>query len=268
MSPTNKLPLSVSIISFNEADNIGRMLKSILELATEIIVVDSHSTDRTRQIARSFGAKVFVEDWKGHIRQKNSALDKCTQPWILSVDCDEVVSPELKNAIRKKVTKGDVKGYSTNRQSVYLGKRLDYAWQPDWKLRLVPRQLNPQWSGYDPHDELIIQGDTERLEGNLIHYSYRDLQDHMERTIQYARTVALSYHQDGRQFHAYNLILNPISAFFKKFLIRKAFLDGIQGFFVSISSFIYVFLKYAYLWELESAVVNATKALRSDEDPQ
>ena len=94
-----ELPLSVSLISFNESTNIGRTLDSIQAIASEIIVVDSHSTDNTLEIAEAKGAKVYVEDWKGHIRQKNSALEKCTQPWILSLDCDEVVSAELPGCV-------------------------------------------------------------------------------------------------------------------------------------------------------------------------
>ena len=251
MSITDKLALSVCIISYNEADNIERTLASLVDLASEIILVDSHSTDQTREIAASFGARVFVEDWKGHIRQKNSALEKCTRPWILSVDCDEVLSPELKAAIREKVLGGEIKGYVMNRQTVYLGKRLNYAWQPDWKLRLVHRELNPIWAGYDPHDVLTAKGSMERLKGNLIHYSYRDLKDHMERMVGYARTVALSYHEEGRTFHGHNLIMNPIFAFIKKYVVKRAFLDGFQGLLVCVSSFIYVFLKYAFLWEIE-----------------
>jgi len=251
MSATGKAPLSVCIISYNEADNIERTLKCLMDLASEIILVDSHSTDQTQQIAASFGARIFVEDWKGHIRQKNSALEKCTQPWILAVDCDEVVSPELKASIRKTILRGEIKGYAMNRQTIYLGKRLNYAWQPDWKLRLVHRELNPIWTGYDPHDILTVQGSSERLKGNLTHYSYRDLKDHMQRMMGYARTVAFSYHKNGRKFHGYNLILNPMFSFIKKYFIKRAFLDGFQGFLVCVSSFIYVFLKYAFLWEVE-----------------
>jgi glycosyltransferase involved in cell wall biosynthesis len=258
MSITDKLPLSVCIISFNEEENIGRTLESIEGIASEIIVVDSHSTDRTHQIAVDYGAVVFAEDWKGHIRQKNSALEKCNQPWILAIDCDEVVSPELKRSIAQKIKSPEIKAYWLNRRSFYLGKLLKYAWQPDWKLRLVHKSSNPRWGGYDPHDALIIDGTTAKLEGDLIHFSYKDLRDHLERLVKYARIVADSYHRDGRKFHWYNLIINPISAFFKKYFIRRAFLDGIQGFFVSMSSFIYVFLKYTFLWEIEQTGVSGT----------
>jgi len=266
MSNTIDLPLSVCLISYNEADNIGRTLESVLDLAAEIVVVDSHSTDRTTDIAESFGAKIFVEDWKGHIRQKNSALKKCSQPWILSIDCDEVVSPELNRSIRTNIGTGNICGYLINRKTIYLGKRLDYAWQPDWNLRLVHRDLHPNWTGYDPHDILKSKGPRKRLKGHLIHYSYRDLKDHMQRMVGYARTVAMSYHKDGRKFHGYNLILNPVFSFIKKYFFKRAFLDGFQGFLVCASSFIYVFLKYSFLWEIENSDIAGTTQTKDDSE--
>jgi len=246
-----ELPLSVSIISFNEAANIGRTLDSINAIASEIIVVDSHSTDNTLEIARTSGAKVYIEDWKGHIRQKNSALEKCTQPWILSLDCDEVVSPALREAIIKAVKEGDRPGYHINRRTFYLGKLLRYAWQPDWNLRLVRKTAEPEWVGYDPHDRLRIAGKGGYLKGDLIHYSYKDLNDHMRRLMAYAAITARSYHRQGKRFHWHNLLLNPPAAFLKKYVMRRALLDGSQGFFVAMSSVIYVFLKYLFLWEIE-----------------
>ena len=251
MSTIAELPLSVSIISFNEATNIGRTLDSIKPIASEIIVVDSHSTDNTREIAEKIGAKVFDEKWKGHIRQKNSAFEKCTQPWILSLDCDEVVSPELYAAIAKAVNEGAHPGYSINRRTFYLGKLLQYTWQPDWNLRLVRKDANPRWVGYDPHDRLQIEGRSGCLQGDLVHYSYTDLRDHMQRLVAYAEITANSYHKNGKRFHWYHLLINPQVAFIKKYMLKRAFLDGSQGFIVSMSSFIYVFLKYLFLWEIK-----------------
>ena len=250
--PTNaELPLSVSLISFNESANIGRTLDSIQAIASEIIVVDSHSTDNTLEIAEAKGAKVYVEDWKGHIRQKNSALEKCTQPWILSLDCDEVVSPELCESVIKAVNSGARSGYRINRRTFYLGKLLRYAWQPDWNIRLVRHDAGPRWVGYDPHDRLQITGPIGRLKGDLIHYSYADLRDHMQRLVAYAEITANSYHQNGRRFQWHHLLINPPAAFIKKYLLKRAFMDGSQGFIVSMSSFVYVFLKYLFLWEIE-----------------
>ena len=164
-----------------------------------------------------------------------------------------MVSDDLKAAIVAKVGATEIKGYFLNRRSFYLGKLLKHTWQPDWKLRLVHRSLDPRWGGYDPHDELLVRGETAGLDGDLIHYSYKNLNDHLERMVKYARIVAVSYHRDGKKFHWYNLVVNPASAFVKKYIVRRSYLDGIQGFCVAVSSFAYVFFKYMFLWEIEQA---------------
>jgi glycosyltransferase involved in cell wall biosynthesis len=244
-----KLPLSVSLISYNEAENIDRTLSSIGDLAAEIVVVDSHSSDATRSIAARFGAKVYVEDWKGHVGQKNSALAKCTQPWVLALDCDEVVSTALRKAIVGAI-KADAKaGFRLKRRSHYLGKRLRHNWYPDKKLRLVKRSATPRWEGYDPHDRLAVEGAVGDLDGDLIHYSYRNLEDHFLRLVHYARIAAMSYDENGKRFHRHQLATRPLFAFIKKYLLRAGCLDGIQGLTIAVSSFVYVFLKYMFLWE-------------------
>lgn len=246
-----KYSLSVAIISFNEEKDIRRTIESIRDIAAEIIVVDSHSTDRTREIAEDMGAKVFEEDWKGYVGQKNSALQKCTQEWILSLDCDEVVTPELKSSIIDAISNPVADGYLINRKTVYLGRPLNYAWQPDWKLRLVKKSSMPQWEGYDVHETLKIKGKTEKLQGYLLHYSYKDLHDHFTKLLKYARLSAKSYQNTGMKFRFSRLFLSPIVAFLKQLIIKKTFLDGFRGLIVAMSAFFYVFLKYLFLWELE-----------------
>lgn len=246
-----KLPLSVSFISYNEEANIGKTIESIKDIASEIILVDSHSTDDTREIARSYGAKVFEEDWKGHIEQKNSALEKCKQEWIFSLDCDEVVSEELKRSIVLMMSNPDADGYYVNRKTYYMGKFLEHVWNPDWKLRIVKKRSNPKWNGYNPHDTLNINGSIKKLNGDLYHYSYRDLEDHFKRTVDYARVAAQSYYKNGKKFRWHKPFLNSISAFLKVFIIQRGFLDGYQGLIIAVSSFFYVFLKYIFLWEIE-----------------
>ena len=126
-----RLPLSVSLISLNEEDNIGRTLESIKDIASEIVVVDSHSTDKTREMAKGYSARVFEEDWKGYVDQKNSALDKCTREYILSLDCDEIVSSDLKESIIRAVRDREADGYYINRKTCYLGRFLEHTWQPE-----------------------------------------------------------------------------------------------------------------------------------------
>jgi glycosyltransferase involved in cell wall biosynthesis len=246
------LPLSVTIISFNEEDNIKRTLESVKDIASEIIVVDSHSTDKTREIAKSYHAKIYEEDWRGFIYQKNSAFDKCTLNYILSVDCDEVVSRELKESITRAVKNQEAEGFFVNRKTYYLGKFLEHTWQPEWRLRLVKKSANPRWEGYDPHGNILIPGKTKRIKGDLYHYSYKNIEDHFNRALAYARISAKAYHKMGRRFKIYNLPFNPLFAFIKTYFIKCGFLDGIRGFSVGASVALSTFLKYLYLWEMEN----------------
>jgi glycosyltransferase involved in cell wall biosynthesis len=264
-----KLPLSVAIITFNEEANIARTLESIVDITSEVIIVDSNSTDKTTEIAKKFGANIFTEEWKGHIKQKNSALIKCNQPWILSLDADEVVSQELKQKIieiikdsesdsinptlKNGVHRDKPAGYFINRKTHYLGKIMNYSWQPDWNLRLVQKTSSPVWQGLDPHDELIINGKTARLNGDLVHYSYKDLKHHFIKTVEYAKISAKSYYQNGKKFRYRYLLLNPWIAFIKLYILHRGFLDGSRGIIAGFSTFMGTFLKYAFLLELKKS---------------
>jgi glycosyltransferase involved in cell wall biosynthesis len=253
------MSLSVAIISYNEEANIGRTLAAIKELATEIVLLDSSSTDNTVAIAKSFGATVYTEEWRGHIAQKNSALAKCSSDWILSLDCDEVVSPELIESIKNAMQSGKYNGYTLNRRTFYMGKLLKHSWQPDLKLRLVKRSAGAQWGGYDPHDVLSIEGQVGRLEGDLIHYSFRDFGDHMRRTIQHSRVAAASYHKKGKRASLAALIFKPLWVFFNRLIMKGGILDGTPGVMASFSSAVAVYMKYAFLWEMDHITLDDTQ---------
>jgi glycosyltransferase involved in cell wall biosynthesis len=240
--------LSVSIISFNEEDNIGKCLEAIQDIATEIIVVDSHSTDRTVEIALHYGATVVSEDWKGFTLQKNSALDKCRCDWILALDCDEVVSPTLKSSIISAVDHGLYEGFWVNRRTYFLGRWINHAWYPDWNLRLIKRGT-AQWQGGDIHECLRTTSHTKQLDGDLYHYSFKNLQDCLAKTVRYATIAANAYHRNGRSIRWHKLILNPLHGFFKHYILKRGFLDGWQGFILSVMNGITIFLKYSLLWE-------------------
>jgi glycosyltransferase involved in cell wall biosynthesis len=245
-----KLPLSVSVIANNEEDNIGRMLDSIADIASEIVVViDKGSGDATEDVARRFGAKIYIEDWQGFTNQKNSALAKCTCDWILMLDADEAVSPELKQSIIEKINKPDADSYYLDRKTVYLGKLLKFAWQPDRNLRLASRESNPRWKGGLVHESLESDGRKSVLKGELLHYSYRNIRHHFIKTIDYADICARNYHGKGRKFNPANLLINPLVAFIKLYIINMGFRDGFRGFIAGFSSFVYTFLKYVFLWE-------------------
>ena len=247
----HKLPLSVAVISYNEEDNIGKTLSAVSDIVSEIIVVDSGSTDRTVEIAKSLGAKVFVEEWKGFREQKNSALKKCSQEWILFLDCDEVVSEELKKSIIDAVKQPFADGYMINRKTVYLGKPLNYAWQPDWNLRLVKKNANPRWEGGDIHEYLVIDGKVSKINGFLYHYSYRDIKDHFTKVVNYSYIAAQEMYKKGKKFKMRKIFLNPLASFIREYILKKGFLDGTRGLIVAVSATYYSFLKYIYLWEME-----------------
>ncbi len=242
--------LSVAIISYNEERNIARTLKALDGLADEIILVDSFSTDATVEIASKFGAIVFSEKWKGYIAQKNSALVKCSGEWILFLDSDEEITPALKEEIRCHTHSSSLSPAIINRRTVYLGQVLRHSWQPDRKLRLVRSDSSPKWVGLNVHESLQSDGKPLRLQGEILHHSYRDIRDHWQKTIFYAHSTAESYASLGRMASIANIICNPLSSFIKNYIFRCWFLDGIPGLIAGMSAFLYTFLKYIFLWEL------------------
>jgi glycosyltransferase involved in cell wall biosynthesis len=243
--------LSVAIISFNEENNIVRCLESVRHLAAEIMVVDSHSTDRTVEIARSLGAQVFVEEWKGHVGQKNSALDKCSCEWILSIDCDEVVSEELAASISRALARGgDADGYRINRKTFFLGRWIEHAWYPDFNMRLIRRDSG-RWQGLDPHDNLVVPGKNGTIDGDMYHYSFKDMRDFFDRTVRYAAIECKSYDRADKKAGLSKLLVNPLYGFFKHYVLKRGFLDGLPGFIIAVTNGIYIFMKYALLWEVQ-----------------
>ncbi|MFN3306465.1 MAG: glycosyltransferase family 2 protein [Candidatus Kapaibacteriota bacterium] len=246
-----KLPISVIYISYNEERIIEKSLAVVSNLAKEIIFVDSFSTDKTVEIAKKYGAKVYQEEWKGYINQKNSAIEKCTQPWILALDCDEVPDEILLKSIADAVKKNEKYGYLLRRKTFYLGKLMRRSWQPDWKLRLVPRECNPRWVGIEPHDKLNVELPTKKLRGSLIHYSFENVLVHFQKTIKYANLSAQSYYVLGKRTNLFKIFVNPFFAFVRAYLINKGFVDGVRGFIAAVSVFISTFLKYVFLWEIE-----------------
>lgn len=240
----NKCQISVALISYNEEHRIRATLDSLNGFASEIILVDSGSTDRTHDIAKSYGAKVFVQEWKGFAEAKNSVLAKCHSEWVLFLDCDEVLTPELRVEIASQVClKNDFAGYKINRCSIYCGKRMKYAWQPDKKLRLVKKSAQPEWIGGIVHEKLTVEGKVGMLKGEILHYSYASITDHFSKAIKYASLSSFDYELKGKKARLVNLILNPIFAFVNMYFVKRAFLDGKLGLVAAFSSMCGTFLK-------------------------
>ncbi|HLP78488.1 MAG TPA: glycosyltransferase family 2 protein [Candidatus Paceibacterota bacterium] len=248
------LPLSVAIITLNEEENLLRCLKSVARIAGEIVVIDSGSTDRTRDIAVALGANFEVHPWQGHIAQKNIALGRCTQPWVLCLDADEELSPEAAVEIAALLGRSgsDASGFWLNRRNFYLGRWIRHAWNPEWRLRLVRRD-RARWGGLNPHDKLEVDGPTLRLKGELLHYPFTSLYDHLETELKYARIMADSYVSSGRAFRWYQLVFSPWIAWLRVLVLKSAWRDGWRGWFIAGTRWLGTFAKYALFAERKFA---------------
>ncbi|HLJ85979.1 MAG TPA: glycosyltransferase family 2 protein [Candidatus Angelobacter sp.] len=248
------MSLSVCIITYNEEANIGRTLASVKGLADEAIVVDSGSTDRTVAIAQEFGAKVFVEEWKGFARQKNSSLAKATGDWILSLDADEEVSPELAASIREvlQATSPAFDGYEMPRRNLYMNHWIRRSgYYPDRKLRLV-RKGAAEFELRAVHEDMKMQGKKGRLEGDLIHHAYATLEDFIEHANRYSSLGAsMVVEKRHAAFNVVDIVLRPLVRFIYSYFFRLGFLDGRVGLLVYLNHAAYVSWKYAKAWEME-----------------
>jgi glycosyltransferase involved in cell wall biosynthesis len=247
------MTLSVCIITLNEEANLARTLKSVKDIAEEIIVVDSGSTDGTVTIAQSFGAKVFVEPWKGFARQKNSSLAKAGCDWILSLDADEEVSPELAGSIQTLIKPGQTPhfaGYTMNRRNLYFGKWIKRSgYYPDPKLRLVKRGA-AEFELRDVHEDMKMQEELGHLKGDLIHHAYPTLESFIEHANRYSSLGAdMVARERNVGFSVINIVLRPLVRFVWAYFFRGGFLDGREGLLVLMNHAAYVSWKYAKAWE-------------------
>jgi glycosyltransferase involved in cell wall biosynthesis len=241
----------VVIITYNEEKRIADCLSSVV-WADEIVVVDSYSSDKTVEICRKFGARVIQHRWPGHIKQKNYALTQATHDWVLSLDADEVASPELAAQVQRLMQQEhpEMAGYYVPRQTYYLGRWIKHCgWYPDYKLRLFDRR-RAHWGGEDPHDSVICEGKTARLSGCLYHYSFDNLAAHLDTIDRFTSIAAAERHKKGDKAGLGQLLLRPPLTFLKMYLLQLGFLDGMPGLIVCVLSACHVFIKYAKLWEL------------------
>ena len=280
------MTLSVVIITLNEEANLGRTLASVQPLVAdgkgEIIVVDSSSTDRTVVIAKSFGAKVFIEAWKGFAAQKNSAIDKATGDWILSLDADEALDVQLQRALHEmlealdrlsaldKEAKTDshsaanatsdtgtepyldFTGLWIPRKNEFLGRWIRHGgYWPDPKLRLFRRGTG-RFESRAVHEDVQVDGNTRRIQsGALLHHSYPTLSDYLEHMNRYSSLGAEMVVAKGRvRFSTINIVLRPLATFAYNYIFRLGFLDGREGLLLHLYHAVYVSWKYAKAWEL------------------
>lgn len=246
------IKLSVVIITLNEEKNIARCLDSVKLVADEILVVDSLSTDRTRDICGIYGVRFVEQKFLGYVEQKNFALKLATHDYVLSLDADEALDGELQKEILKIKAGFIYDGYEFNRLTSYNGHWVRHCgWYPDTKLRLVKKNL-ANWVGNNPHDALTVAGSVGKISGNLHHYSYDSISAHILQTNKFSTIEAASLHSKGKRASIVKLVTRPPLQFFKDYILRRGFLDGRYGFIICFVNALYVLLKYAKMIDMQA----------------
>lgn len=247
-----QVKISIVIITFNEEKNIERCLNSVAGIADEIIVLDSYSTDKTEEICYKYNVKFFQHKFDGHIEQKNRAITYASNKYILSLDADEELSEELKKSILEVKNNWTCDGYFFNRLNNYCGTWIRHtSWYPDRKLRLWD-STKGMWKGINPHDKYEMTADSKLcfLDGNLLHYTYPDINSHIKQINYFTDISAQHYFFNGKKSSYFNIFFSPFIKFIKEYILKLGFLDGYYGFLVCILSSYATFLKYIKLKEL------------------
>jgi hypothetical protein len=257
------MKISATVITLNEEADVARCLESMRGIVEEIIVVDSGSRDATQKIVESYGARFFTRPWTSYSDQKNFAADQAVHEWILSIDADECLSTQLRDAlleVREKSTMAAA--YAFPRRAFYLGRWIDHSgWYPDCKTRLY-RKESAHWSGDFVHERLVVDGATTKIGADLLHYSCQSVKEHALSLDRYTSLAAQELYAQGKRSTLFQLLGSPTAAFLKTYLIKAGFLDGIPGCLIACFAAYYNFLKYAKLWELEQRGENPPPGFR------
>lgn len=244
--------LSVVIITYNEERNLARCLESVTGVADEILIVDSFSIDRTKEIAASFSARFVEHSFEGYIEQKNYALTQAQHNYILSLDADEALSPELKESILKAKSDWNNDAFRMNRLTNYCGHWIRHgAWYPDRKVRLFRRDQG-KWGGNNPHDRFIPDSQVRirHLKGDILHYSYYSVEGHIAQGKKFAEIGAMAAYRAGKKANNFTLLWRPALRFLRDYIFLGGFLDGLSGFRIAKITAQSNYLKYARLKEL------------------
>jgi glycosyltransferase involved in cell wall biosynthesis len=242
--------LSVAVIVKNEEQNLSRMLDSI-KWADEIVVVDTGSTDNTTIIAEKYACKVLHSQWLGFGKCKQFAVDNCTNEWILSLDADEVVTPELADKIKQIITHvNSLNGYRIHRISFYLGRMIRHCgWNNDYTLRLF-RKSQGQFNQKSVHESVVINGTIGTIKELLLHYTYPTIESHLEKMNLYSNLSSLEMHQKGKRTTLMGAYFRSIWKVFQMYVLKAGFLDGKEGYILCRNSGMGIWWKYSKLWEL------------------
>jgi glycosyltransferase involved in cell wall biosynthesis len=255
------MKISATIVALNEERNIARALRSLAGCVDEMVVVDSGSSDRTREIALSLGARVAEEPWRGYAAQKNFAASIATHEWILSLDADEQLTPALANEISVLKTKSPddpspsdpspVDGWTMPRMARYLGRWIRHSgWYPDRKIRLYHRD-RATWQGDYVHESVQARGAVGHLENDLLHYTCDSLSQHVQTLDRYTTLAAQALKASGKPVPFRRLVVDPPWTFFRSLLLQRGYLDGVHGVIIAGMASFYTFAKYAKARELQ-----------------
>lgn len=242
--------VSAVIIALDEEDNIKKAIKTV-EWADEIIVVDSGSKDKTVEYAKKAGAVVYKREWKGYIDQKNWANSKAGGEWILSIDADERVTPDLKSEIIKVIKSGtELNGFYIPRRAVFLGRKIKHChWYPDYQLRLF-RKKKALWKGGLVHERIEVKGTAGKLKNDLIHYTYKNIDDQTAKLNKYSSLWAMDAFKKGKRTGILAIAIFPAATFLNVYFLRLGFLDGYPGFVIAKSLAYYSLQKKMKLYQL------------------
>lgn len=247
-----QIKLSVVIITFNEEKNIERCLASVKSIADEIVVVDSFSTDNTKQICEKYNVKFVEHKFDGHIEQKNWAISQASNPHILSLDADEAITEKLAKEILSIKSNWQFDGYSFNRLTNYCGKWIKHCgWYPDKKLRLWDSRKG-MWKGINPHDRYeLTTSSIKHINEDILHYSYYSISDHIKQVNYFTDIAARAALDEGKKSSLFKILMSPVVKFLRDYFFKRGFLDGYYGLVISVISSHATFLKYAKIKQLQ-----------------
>jgi glycosyltransferase involved in cell wall biosynthesis len=250
------MPLSVVIITKNEAHIIGKTLQSLLGITDDLIIVDSGSTDNTVEIGKSFGAKIIATRWDGYGINKNKGIDAAKYSWILNLDADEAIDEELKAAIQQLELKDENTVYNFKFKNFFCNKWIRFGeWSGDKHIRLFNRNT-VRWNNLAVHEGLTLSNDIKLvlLPGNVLHYTTQHVDEYISKTVAYAKLNALKYHRQGKQASFFKLRMAPGLTFFQHYILHLGFLDGWEGYLIAKTTAWYTFLKYSFLKEMNNNI--------------
>ncbi|MCB1174085.1 MAG: glycosyltransferase family 2 protein [Leptospiraceae bacterium] len=262
--------ISATIITFNEAHNIADCIRSVCDWCDEVIILDSFSTDQTKEIAATFPKVQFhTHAFDGHIQQKNRAIGLAKGPWIFALDADERVSPELSQEILRFIQSNpDQAGARVKRLTWHLGRFIRHGGWYNARYRLFKKN-SARWAGENPHDFILLEGKSRPtsgpvLKGDLIHYSFRDLSHQVDTINKFSSIVAFARFQKKKSASILNMLVKPFGKFIECYFFKSGWLDGFAGFVIAVSSAYSTFLKFAKLYELQELKLHRPSNLGKD----